>query len=69
MQVILPYNMSQATDHDPVVLHSPQVCWIDAAQATGTVEVLPQRPALADWSDWVDRVGGRWATPQELANL
>jgi hypothetical protein len=69
MQTILPPNMSQATDHDLLVQNDPQVRWIDAAQAADIVEMLPPRPSLADWSEWVDRVGGRWATPQELAGI
>jgi hypothetical protein len=69
MQVILPPNMSQAKDDDLVVQDNPHVQWIDAAQAVGTVEVLAEKPSLADWSAWVDRVGGRWATVQELSGI
>jgi hypothetical protein len=69
MQVILGQNMSQAKDDDLVVQNSQPVRWINAEQAAGTVKVLPQRQSLADWSAWVDQVGGRWATPQDLANI
>lgn len=69
MQMILPPNMHQDRGHDLVVQDAMPVKWISAQQAVGTVEVLLQRPSLADWSDWVNRASGRWATAQELESI
>ena len=69
MQMILLPNKSLEADHDVLVQHSPRVHWIGAEQTAGTVEEIPQRPTLADWTAWVDRAGGRWATPQDIAGI
>lgn len=69
MQMILPNDQTLEMDHDCVVQRPPAVQWISAEQTIGVVELLPQRPNLADWVEWVDRAGGRWATDAELADL
>lgn len=69
MQVILPSNQTLVVEHAVLVQHPPTVHWIGAEQATDMVELLPQPACLANWVEWVDASGGRWASDQELAQL
>lgn len=46
-----------------------QIQWATEQQVAESVELLQPRTNLAAWSAWVERVGGTWATKDDLARI
>lgn len=68
MNLILPADHSLEMTRDALVQHARvKVRWIDQSQAVGTVEPVVEQPNLAQWTDWVEQVGGQWTNDQDLA--
>ena len=47
----------------------PQLQWATEQQVAESVELLQPHPTLADWSAWVERVGGTWVSKDDLAQI
>jgi hypothetical protein len=69
MQTILHFDHSLEQDRDVLVQHPPRVRWLDEKQADSTVELLQRQPTMADWVEWVERSGGKWANQEDLRQL
>ena len=54
--------------HQPAAQSQP-IQWATEQQVASSVELLQPRPTLAEWTAWVDRVGGTWVPKDDLARI
>ncbi|TVR12110.1 MAG: hypothetical protein EA401_09835 [Planctomycetota bacterium] len=57
------------TSDETLVQRQPQVRWAGEQAVKGTVQIIEQRATMQEWVNWVDRVGGRWATDEQIAEI
>jgi len=67
MQTLHPNVL--VANHARWVQSAPKIHWLSPEQAEGMVEMLPQASGVSAWVEWVDRVGGAWASEADLAQL
>lgn len=68
MEILVGQDLKQ-TNHDRVVQRDTNIVWAGAEAVRGTVTVAGQRPTLDQFTQWVEQVGGRMATDDEIAQI